>query len=145
MAHSKIFLGHNHHGTRAVVSKPTSCKLRHNYPGNFADGLKVKGRMIIPDETTPIDNVVGEKDILRQPVSYGGWREIVQADTNNNISKDLFSLNDFDNMKSSASEIVKSRQQDSSEYKFTNSLKEKHNTSPLDVKRKRLCSSRVYR
>ena len=84
--------------------------------------------MIIPDETTPIDNVVGEKDILRQPVSYGGWREIVQEDTNNNISKDLFSLNDFDNMKSSASEIVKSRHQDSSEYKFTNSLKEKHNT-----------------
>ena len=137
MAHSKIFLGHNHHGTRAVVSKPTSCKLRHNYPGNFADGLKVKGRLIIPDETTAIDNVVVQKhDVLGRPVSYGGWSKIVQADKKNNISLDLFGLNDLDNIKFSSSEIIESCQQDSSEY-FTNSMKEKQNTSPVDVKRKR--------
>ena len=64
-------------------------------------------------------------------MSYGGWKEIVQADTNNDISKDLFSMDNLDKLKFSASEIVESRQQNSSEYKNLD-------TYQVDVKQNQL-------
>ena len=74
LAPSKIFLGKNHPGTRFVMSKPPSVRLRQNYQENLADVLKVKGKLILPAETTPIDNVVGGRDLQGHPVSYAGWR-----------------------------------------------------------------------
>ena len=121
---------------RISLEQPPSVRLRQNYQENVPDVLKVKGNLIIPGETTPIDNVVDGKDVLRYPLSYGGWREIVQASKHNDISKDLFSMDNLDEMKVSVSEIVESGQQNN--YKYTNSSKDNQQTSTVDVKRKRL-------
>ena len=94
---------------RISLEQPPSVRLRQNYQENVPDVLKVKGNLIIPGETTPIDNVVDGKDVLRYPLSYGGWREIVQADTSNDISKDFFTIDNLDKMKFSANKIVESR------------------------------------
>jgi len=74
-------------------------KQRQNYQETTPDIIKVNGKLKIPEETTPIDNVVSPMDL-----KFGGWKQMQHAESNhvNRIKGKLV-----------ASELVESRQQTS--------------------------------